>query len=86
MMKRLPDVLRTVYAVRINAREQIKVVISEGGGRRWIDVRVWIRDLDGNLVSTSKGVSLRPDNARVIAKAIEAAADDDLIQAPGGGE
>lgn len=82
MLKHLPVVLRRIFAVRINSREQIEVTIREAMGRQWVDVRIWTRDLDGEMVSTPKGLSLKSENLRDVIKALQEAADDELIGAP----
>ena len=64
---------RTV--IEKNSRESIVVSEIEYKGNKYIDVRVFYKDTDGNLKPTRKGVSLRPEKGAELVTALAAAVD-----------
>ena len=67
---------RTV--IEKNSRESIVVSEIEYKGNKYIDVRVFYKDTDGNLKPTRKGVSLRPEKVAELVTALAAAADGSI--------
>ena len=70
---------RTV--IEKNSRESIVVSEIEYKGNKYIDVRIFYKDTDGNLKPTRKGVSLRPEKVAELVTALAAAAVDGSIEA-----
>ena len=64
---------RTV--IEKNSRESIVVSEIEYKGNKYVDVRVFYKDTDGNLKPTRKGVSLRPEKVAELVTALAAAVD-----------
>ena len=67
---------RTV--IEKNSRESIVVSEIEYKGNKYIDVRVFYKDTDGNLKPTRKGVSLRPEKVAELVAALAAAVDGSI--------
>ena len=67
---------RTV--IEKNSRESIVVSEIEYKGNKYIDVRVFYKDTDGNLKPTRKGVSLRPEKVAEWVTALAAAVDGSI--------
>ena len=67
---------RTV--IEKNSRESIVVGEIEYKGNKYIDVRVFYKDTDGNLKPTRKGVSLRPEKVAELVTALAAAVDGSI--------
>ena len=67
---------RTV--IEKNSRESIVVSEIEYKGNKYIDVRVFYKDPDGDLKPTRKGVSLRPEKVAELVAALAAASDGSI--------
>ena len=67
---------RTV--IEKNSRESIVVSEIEYKGNKYVDVRVFYKDTDGNLKPTRKGVSLRPEKVAELVTALAAAVDGSI--------
>ena len=67
---------RTV--IEKNSRESIVVSEIEYKGNKYIDVRVFYKDTDGDLKPTRKGVSLRPEKVAELVAALAAASDGSI--------
>ena len=61
---------RTV--IEKNSRESVVVSETEYKGNKYVDVRVFYKDTDGNLKPTRKGVSLRPEKVAELVAALSA--------------
>ena len=67
---------RTV--IEKNSKESIVVSETEYKGNKYIDVRVFYKDTDGNLKPTRKGVSIRHEKVTELVAALSALVDDSV--------
>ena len=67
---------RTV--IEKNSRESIVVSETEYKGSKYVDVRIFYKDLAGNLKPTRKGVSIRPEKVSDLLAALSAFVDDSV--------
>ena len=67
---------RTV--IEKNSRESFVVSETEYKGNKYVDVRVFYKDIDGSLKPTRKGVSLRPEKVAELVAALSAFVDDSV--------
>ena len=67
---------RTV--IEKNSRESIVVSETEYKGSKYVDVRIFYKDLGGNLKPTRKGVSIRPEKVSDLLAALSAFVDDSV--------
>jgi len=75
-MNKENNVARTV--IEKNSRESIVVSETEYKGNKYVDVRVFYKDIDGSLKPTRKGVSLRPEKVAELRDALSAFVDDSV--------
>jgi hypothetical protein len=60
-----------VVGVIRNGRTEIRAALSEFGGRRFADLRLFVLGKAGFMIATRKGVTLDPDRLGELAQAVE---------------
>ena len=75
-MNKENNMARTV--IEKNSRESIVVSETEYKGSKYVDVRVFYKDTDGNLKPTRNGVSIRHAKVTELVAALSALVDDSV--------
>lgn len=50
--------------------ERVRIELQSFKGKSYLNVRVWVDKADGTMAPTQKGITLDPDLARRMAKAV----------------
>ena len=58
---------------RATKRDLVRVMVREYRGQKFIDIRRWYRDVEGNLRPSTKGISCRPGDMKPLRKALRKA-------------
>ena len=64
-----------VYAVRKNAREDLRFALTHYGSQLLCDIRIWYENESGTLRASKKGITVRPEMLPELRKGIEALED-----------
>jgi len=54
-----------------NAREIVRIDVSEFKEKEYINIRIWFHDVDGQTKPTQKGIALSVDQYEELLKAVE---------------
>jgi hypothetical protein len=58
---------------RATKRDLVRVMLREYKGQKFIDIRRWYLDVEGNLCPSVKGISCRPGDMKPLRKALRKA-------------